>query len=144
MIVDPPSAGLAIKQHPAAKHHAEPSGQRRYPARVCRSLKSSEARNKTAIAGRVERCPVEVPFGAENNVAELVVDPELAAANESTAVGTGAKAKQAVVHASSCPGTSEVAANVEAGPVSDRGRRIGWPSEVGGQSRTTKQCSQGC
>ena len=21
---------------------------------------------------------------------------------------------------------------------------IGWPSEVGGESRTTKQCSQGC
>ena len=85
-IVDPSSAGLAIKERAAAKHHAEPSGQRRYPARVCRSLESSEARNKTAIPGRVERCPVEVPLSAENNVAKLVVDAELAAANKSAAV----------------------------------------------------------
>src|SRR6185436_6402937 len=86
MIVDPCPAGLAIKEHAVIKHHAEPSGQRRNPACVCRSLERSDTRNKTAIPGRVERCPVEVPFGAENNVAELVVDAELSAANESAAV----------------------------------------------------------
>jgi hypothetical protein len=42
--------------------------------------------NKTAIPGRVERLQVEVPFGAENNVAELVVDAELAATNKPAAV----------------------------------------------------------
>ncbi len=90
--------------------------------------------------------PVEVPFRAENNVAELVVDPELAAANESAVVRVGAEAEQAVVHASSCPGTSEVATDVEAGPAKDWSWRwrIGSRSEVGGKSRTTKQCGQGC
>ena len=82
----PPSPWSATSSHAVIKHHAEPSGQRRYPACVCRSLESSDTRNKTAIPGRVERRPVEVPFGAENNVAELVVDPELSAANESAAV----------------------------------------------------------
>ena len=86
MIVHPCPAGLAIKEHAVVQHHAEPSGQGRYPASVCRSLERSNSRNKTAIPGRIERCPVEVPFGTENNVAELVVDPELAAANESAAV----------------------------------------------------------
>ena len=32
MIVDPSSAGLAVEERAAAKHHAEPNGQRRYHA----------------------------------------------------------------------------------------------------------------
>ena len=35
IIVDPPPAGLAVEEHAVIKHHAEPSGQRRYPACVC-------------------------------------------------------------------------------------------------------------
>src|SRR4029079_3887730 len=88
MIVDPCPAGLAVKEHDHIKQHDKPRGQCRNPARVCRSLERSDARNKTAIPGRVERCPVEVILGAENNVAELVVYPELAAANKSAAVCT--------------------------------------------------------
>ena len=49
MIVHPCPAGLAIKEHAVVQHHAEPSGQRRNPACVCRSLERSNTRNKTAI-----------------------------------------------------------------------------------------------
>ena len=77
---DPTATGLAIKE-PVAIGHAEPGSQGRDPT-IVGSLDSSDRRKKYGTGIVIIRNPIEVPFNSENEVANLPVEPELAACRQ--------------------------------------------------------------
>jgi hypothetical protein len=135
---NPAAASLAVDE-PSVKCHAKPTSHRRDPSIIGRLLESSNARNNnpsTRII--VVRSPVEVPFHAENVVAELVVEPDLAAADEYAVVASVVEvnAEEAVGHVTVGPCASQVTADIKPGPCEGR-RHIG---RGGGGTCTTGAC----
>ena len=86
VVAHPTAAGLAIKQ-PGVICDAEPGSLGRDPPGVGshRGRSKGWANNSVARAVGV-RNPVEVPFNTENEIAELIVESELASSDESAFV----------------------------------------------------------
>src|SRR5215813_5164206 len=79
---DPSAAGLAIKQ-PGVVGDAEPASQGRDPPVVGSHLDRSKGWANNSGARTVGgRNAVEVPFNTENEIAELIVESELASSDE--------------------------------------------------------------
>src|ERR1700704_4317107 len=74
------------------------------------------------------RNPVEVPFNTENEIAELIVESELASSDECPVVVYAvaqAQAEETVGHVTSAPGFTDVGAEVESSPTKRRSQ-IDW------------------
>src|SRR5262249_17704957 len=126
------AAGLAIKQ-PDVIRDAEPGRQGRDPP-VVRSQQNRSKRwaNNSGARTVGVRNPVEVPFNAENEIAELIVESELASSDECALVVSvaEAQAEETIGHITLDPSSTEIDAEVESSPTErrshiDRRRRIG-------------------
>src|ERR1019366_7018064 len=124
------AAGLSVKEYPVIGD-AEPSRQGRDPGIVGGYLDgvSAKSRNNNPSRIIIVCSPVEAPFNADNEVAELVVAPNLTAANEYAVVVSAAEvqAGEAVGHVIMCPSSANVAPDIEPRPTKGRchHRRLG-------------------
>src|SRR6516225_12379221 len=94
--------------------------------------------------------PIEITLDANDKIAHLVVEPGLAAADESAVVRAvvPGEAEKRIAPAILCPGAADVAAEVESGPGERwrevRGSRRGPHGQVGGASEpgSERKCQQ--
>ena len=90
---------------------------------------SAPASAGTATNRSIGVCnPVEVPFNTENEIAELIVESELASSDECPVIVYAvaqAQAEETVGHVTSTPGSTDVGAEVESSPT-ERRSHIDW------------------
>jgi len=125
MAHSPTAAGLAIKQ-PSVVRDAEPAGHGRDPPVVGSDLNRSKGWANNSRARTVGgRNAIEVRFNAKNEIAELIVESELASSDECALVVyiAEAQAEESVGQITFAPGSAKVGADVESSPT-ERGRQI--------------------
>src|SRR5262245_4572088 len=91
-VVRPSAAGLSVDE-PLICGHTKAAGKRCDPFRIGGRLHRSESRHKQTRPGRVQRGPIEVPLGADDEIAHLIVEAERAAADETALARSDATAK---------------------------------------------------
>src|SRR5262249_17558090 len=113
------------------------SGYGRDPGTAGARYNRPNARDDEADAVIViARNPVDVPFDAEDEVADLVIEADLASPNEPAVAAVGERQSTSDVgHVTMPPGSSDVGTDVEAGPAKGHhhrhhGRRLYW--QIGG------------
>src|SRR5262249_46622433 len=118
VVAQPTAAGLAIKQ-PDVIRDAEPGRQGRDPP-VVRSQQNRSKRwaNNSGARTVGVRNPVEVPFNTENQIAELIVESELASSDECALVVSVAEpqAEETIGHITLVPSSTQIDADVESSP----------------------------
>jgi hypothetical protein len=139
---DPAAASLAVEQ-PVINGPAEAGSYRCDPAIVVGDDNVPNARNKDSIVVIVVGRPVEVPFAADDELADLIIAADLPAADEYAVVAVvEVRQEDAVRPAVVGPGTANVGADVEPGPTEHGHRR--WRRGLDGKisrmrSQRTKQ-----
>src|SRR5258708_5619159 len=121
----PTAAGFAIKQ-PSVVRDAEPASQGRDPPVVGSHLDRSKGWANNSRTRTVGGCnPIDVRFNAKNEIAELIVESELASSDECALVVyiAEAQAEESVGQITLAPGSAEVGADVESSPT-ERLRQI--------------------
>ena len=115
---DPTAAGLGIKQ-PSVVCDAEPASQGRDPPVVGSHLDRSKGWANNSRTRTVGGCnPIDVRFNAKDEIAELIVESELASCDECALVVyiVEAQAEESVGQITLAPGSAEVGADVESSP----------------------------
>src|SRR5262249_26553319 len=81
-VADPPAAGFAVNE-PAVVGHPEPPSHGRNPAVVGTDLDRPNARDtNAAVCLVVVSNPIDVPFHAQHDIAELVIESRLDTAHD--------------------------------------------------------------
>ena len=110
---------------------AEAGSYRRDPAIVVGDDNVPDARNKDPIVVIVVGGPIEVPFAADDELADLVIAANLPTADEYAVVAVvEVRQENSIRPAIVGPGTANVGADVEPGPTENRRwwrRRRGLP-----------------
>ena len=85
VVAEPAAAGLAVQQ-PVIDGPAEAGSHCRDPAIVVVDHDGSGRNDNTDVVVVIVACPVEVPFSADDELADLVIAADLSAADESAVV----------------------------------------------------------
>jgi hypothetical protein len=119
---DPTPTTLDINE-PAVKGVAKPPRYRRHPSIIgARREIMAERANNPRDAIVVVRRPVKIPFGAEYDIADLVIEPNLAAAYENAVISIAeVQAEEAIGYCSIGPSSAEIATDIKSTPA-----KYGW------------------
>jgi hypothetical protein len=120
VVADPAAADLAVEQ-PVVDRPAEAGSQCRDPAIVVGDHNVPNARNEDTSAIVVVGDPVEVPFAADDELADLVIAADLPAADEcAVMIVVEVRQEERVRPAIVGPGTADVGADIESSPTEHR------------------------
>src|SRR6516162_9796514 len=122
VVADPAGADLAVEQQVIEGCIAKAGSQCRDNVIVAGDDKTTACRSGDRGTTAAVGSPVEVPFAADDEPADLVIKAELPAADEDPAVVIEVRQEQRVGPVVSGPGTANVGANVESSP-KEHGRR---------------------
>src|SRR5947209_2288080 len=116
LVVCPGHAALAVDK-PAIEREAGTAGQSRNPVHV-RIERVAErcANDRTGDGAAVDAAPREATFRAEHELADLIIEPDLAAAEKAVAFVRDIQA-ESVAPIFLGPTVTDVAADVESGPI---------------------------
>src|SRR6516225_4314855 len=124
VVADPACATLTVHQ-PAIDGEAEAGSHCRDPAIVAGDRSESNARNGDRDVVVIVGAPVAVPFAADDELADLVIDADLPAADEYASVIVEVRVEKRFGPLIVGPGTANVSADVESGPT-EHGWRWRW------------------